>query len=106
MINLEPIGRLEKEKLLILGSSSDKEWVHIFRGVSYITGIESSLITEKLDSSDQASFHEASIPAAQLFSGANLDFHRPTDSAEKIDYQGLVKITKFTKETIEYLANR
>jgi S1-C subfamily serine protease len=59
-----------------------------------------------LDSSDQKSFQEAGVPAVQLFSGPHLDYHRPTDTVDKIDTDGLLKVTSVAKEALEYLAGR
>jgi aminopeptidase N len=106
MINLDTVGRLEKKKLLVLGTDSAREWPHIFRGIGYVTGIPIAMVSQKLDSSDHTSFHEVGVPAVQLFSGANLDYHRPTDTAEKIDLEGLIKVATVTKEALEYLAGR
>jgi aminopeptidase N len=106
MINLDTVGRLGKRKLLILGAGSAKEWMHIFRGAASVTGVETETVTDSLDSSDNVSFEEAGVPAVQLFSGPDLDYHRPTDTAEKIDAQGLAKVASVAKEMIEYLANR
>lgn len=106
MINLDTVGRLEKRKLLILGAGSAREWMPIFRGAASVTGVETETVTESLDSSDNISFEEAGVPAVQLFSGPHLDYHRPTDTAEKIDAQGLAKVASVAKEVIEYLANR
>jgi aminopeptidase N len=106
MINLDTVGRLGKRKLLILGAGSAKEWMHIFRGAASVTGVETETVTDSLDSSDNVSFEEAGVPAVQLFSGPQPDYHRPTDTAEKIDPQGLVKVASVSKEVIEYLANR
>ncbi|MCK4709256.1 MAG: M20/M25/M40 family metallo-hydrolase, partial [Gammaproteobacteria bacterium] len=106
MLNLDTVGRLENNKVLVLGGSSASEWVHIFRGIGFVTGIPISMVTEDLDSSDQVSFHEAGVPAVQLFSGANLDYHRPTDSVDKIDSAGLLKIASISQQVIEYLAAR
>jgi len=106
MINLDTVGRLGKRKLLILGAGSAKEWMHIFRGAASVTAVETETVTESLDSSDNISFKEAGVPAVQLFSGPHLDYHRPTDTAEKIDAQGLAKVASVAKEVIEYLANR
>lgn len=106
MVNLDTVGRLGKKKLLILGAGSAREWVHIFRGAGFVTGVEIETVSEELDSSDQKSFQEEGVPAVQLFSGPHLDYHSPTDTEDKIDPDGLVKIASVTKETIEYLANR
>jgi len=106
MVNLDTVGRLGKKKLLVLGAGSAREWVHIFRGAGFVTGIDIDVVSEELDSSDQKSFQEAGVPAVQLFSGPNLDYHRTTDTSDKIDPEGLVKVADVTKEVVDYLARR
>ena len=106
MLNIDTVGRLDKNKLLILGSGSAKEWGHIFKGASHMTGVGIEMISDELDSSDQKSFQEAGIPAVQFFSGPHLDYHKPTDTADKINADGLAKVASVAKEVIEYLASR
>ena len=106
MLNLDSVGRLFDNKLLVLGAESASEWPHIFRGIGFVTGIQSVLVSEALDASDQVSFHEAGVPAVQLFSGVHEDYHRPGDTADKIDADGLVKVAEVSREVIEYLAAR
>jgi aminopeptidase N len=106
MVNLDTVGRLGRKKLLILGGGSAAEWEHIFRGAGFVTGVDIETVAEELDSSDQKSFQEAGVPAVQLFTGPNLDYHRPGDTADKIDPAGLVKVASVTKEVVEYLAGR
>ena len=106
MINIDTVGRLGEKKLLILGGDSAREWVHIFRGAGYVSGVEIEMVQEDLDSSDQTSFQRAGVPAVQLFTGAHADYHRPTDTADKIDAHGLIKVASAAREVIEYLAKR
>jgi C-terminal processing protease CtpA/Prc len=106
MLNLDTDGRLGKKKLLVLGAGSAGEWIHIFRGTGYVTGFDVATVNEELDASDHKSFHEAGVPAVQLFSGPHLDYHRPSDTFDKIDAEGLLKVASVAKEVIEYLAGR
>jgi len=106
MVNLDTVGRLGKNKLLILSAGSAREWVHIFRGAGFVTGVEIETVSEELDASDQTSFTDVGVPAVQLFSGPNLDYHRPTDTADKVDSAGLTVVASVAKEAIEYLAQR
>ncbi|MFQ5902813.1 MAG: M20/M25/M40 family metallo-hydrolase, partial [Candidatus Binatia bacterium] len=106
MVNMDTVGRLGKKKLLVLGASSAREWMHILRGAGFVTGVDVEAVTEELDSSDQKSFHEAGVPAVQLFSGPHGDYHRPTDTVDKIDPEGLLKVASVAKEVVEYLAGR
>ena len=56
--------------------------------------------------SDQMSFIERGIPGVQIFTQAHADYHRPSDTADKIDVAGLVKIATFVKEGIVYMGER
>ena len=106
MLNLDTVGRLFDKQLMVLGADSATEWPHIFRGIGFVTGIQTVMVSEPLDASDQISFHEAGVPAVQLFSGPTLDYHRPGDTADKIDADGLVKVAEVSKQVVEYLASR
>ena len=106
VINFDTVGRLGENKLLVLNSNSAREWKFIFMGASYVTGVESEMVTQDLDASDQRSFIEIGVPAVQIFSGPNEDYHKPTDTADKVDGAGLVKVATFSREGILYLADR
>ena len=103
-LNFDTVGRLDGGKILVLGSGSSDKWVHIFRGAGFVTGSDYELVKEDLDSSDQQSFIEAGIPAVQFFSGPKPEYHKPSDTADKIDAAGLVKQAEFAREIIDYLA--
>ncbi len=105
-LNFDTVGRLFNKKIMILNWRSAREWKFIFMGTDYVTGIPTDLIKEQLDASDQVAFLEKGIPAVQFFSGPNKDYHKPTDTADKIDKNGLVKVATVGKEVLDYLANR
>ncbi|MCA9735828.1 M28 family peptidase, partial [candidate division KSB1 bacterium] len=106
MLILDTVGRLGEQKLLILGTGSASEWVHIFRGAGYVTGVNVQSVADDFGSSDQRSFIEKGVPSVQFFSGPHTDYHRPGDTADKIDYAGMVKTAAVLKEAVEYLASR
>jgi len=51
--------------------------------------------------SDHSSFYGKQIPVLFFFTGTHLDYHKPTDAAEKINYQGLLNITKYVSEIVK-----
>ncbi len=105
-VNIDTDGSLFDKKLLVLNANSAKEWKFIFMGTDYTTGVKSEVIDKDLDASDQFAFIEKGIPAVQLFTGATENYHRPTDTFEKIDGKGLVKVAIVSKEVLGYLADR
>ena len=106
VLNFDAVGRLGAKKLLILSSNSAREWRFIFMGAGYVTGVESEMVTQDLDASDQRSFLAIGVPGVQFFGGANEDYHKPTDTPDKIDGAGLVKVATVAREALLYLADR
>jgi len=105
-LNIDTVGRLAEGALFVLNSDSAREWRFIFMGVGYTTGAPVKIVSEALDASDQGAFLEAGIPAVQLFTGPTADYHRPTDTAEKLDFPGMSTVTEAAKEVVAYLAER
>ena len=44
------------------------------------------------------------MPVLNFFTGGHDDYHRPTDTADKLDYDGLERITKFARALVMDLA--
>ena len=105
-VNLDTVGRLGAGKLQVLGTGTAGEWIHAVRGATWVTGVETKAVPETLESSDHVSFVEAGIPAVQLFTGPHVDYHRPSDTAEKVDVPGLAKVAAVAKELVSWLAGR
>jgi hypothetical protein len=106
MINIDTVGQLGKDALTIFGNYSAREWVHIFRGAGYVTGVPIKQSTIDTGNGDEKSFLDAGVPSVHFFSGARDNYHRPTDTVDRIDTAGLVKTAAVLKEVVEYLASR
>ncbi len=105
MINLDTVGRITNNTILIFGTNTAREWPFIFQGCSYTTGIPVSCLGS-MDSSDHISFQQVSIPSIQIFTGADNTYHTPEDTIDRIISSDLLKVTRIAQETITYLSNR
>jgi Zn-dependent M28 family amino/carboxypeptidase len=56
--------------------------------------------------SDQFSYAEKGIPVIFYYGGEHEDYHQPSDTADKIDYQNLEKVARTVYATAWELANR
>lgn len=56
--------------------------------------------------SDHYNFAKNNVPVAFYFDGIHADYHKPTDDADKIDYEALQKRTQLVFATAWELANR
>ena len=105
-MNLDTVGRLNDGSILVLDAHSAREWRFIFMGVGHTTGAPVVVSTEPLDSSDQGACVELGVPGVQLTTGPHADYHRPGDTADRIDAAGMVTVTAAAHEAIVYLADR
>ncbi len=105
VINLDSVGRLEEGRLLLLGTGSSDRWEQLAQNSASAVDLEIQTVTEDPGGSDQISFIKKERPAVQFFTGPHQDYNRPSDTWNKIDDDGLVKIADFTVNMIEVLAN-
>lgn len=105
-LNLDTVGRLGDGKVTVFGAASARELPFVFMGANAVTGIPVQTVAQEIGGSDDRAFVEAGVPAVQLFGSTTDDYHRPSDTADKIDYQGLGKVAGILKEAIDYLAAR
>jgi hypothetical protein len=92
MINLDMIGRLsEQEGLIVFGTGTAKEFGPYLDTLS--TGPVKLIPKEAgIGASDHTPFYNHNIPVLFFFTGAHGDYHRPSDDAEKIDFDGTAEI--------------
>src|ERR1043166_5605121 len=50
--------------------------------------------------SDHSSFYARKVPVLFLFTGAHEDYHKPSDTADKINYEGEARVLQFAREIV------
>lgn len=106
MINMDMIGRLENNRLHVLGVDSAKEFRPLVDKVAKGSELELRLSGEGFGPSDQTSFYAKGIPVLMFFTGPHLDYHRPSDTADKINREGLEKVVELVFSTIDALSDQ
>lgn len=106
MINMDMVGRLnDSSKALTLGG-----W-----GTSPVWGQAvdptKAPFTVKIDSvgsgpSDHTSFYRKDIPVLFFFTGVHSDYHRPSDDADRINYNGQLLIVRYIQQVIAAVNDR
>ena len=106
MVNLDMVGRLNESSAIQIGGVGTAE---PFRKMIYsscdTTKLKLILADEGYGPSDHASFYGKNIPVLFVSTGAHLDYHTPADSWEKINYEGMVKISDLSYSIITDLSN-
>ena len=106
MINLDMIGRLnETNNLQIFGVGTATGLKDLIYSKSDTSVIKLTLSDEGYGPSDHSSFYGKNIPVLFYFTGAHLDYHTPTDTYDKINFDGMEKISILVFNVAEELAS-
>lgn len=103
MLNMDMIGRFNPENgVSIIGYGTSPQFEEIYAKIENSPFIKHYTGYEGRGGSDQTSFYEKEIPVLFFHTGGHLDYHRPTDDAEKVDYLSLKKIIELEQAFIEH----
>jgi Tol biopolymer transport system component len=102
MINLDMVGRMQNNTLLAFGSDSAKEWKDLLNKECTFRRLECKGGGDGYGPSDHMGFYVAKIPVLHFFTGPHLDYHRTSDTADKINATGGVQ----TAELVAAIALR
>ena len=95
MINLDMVGRLNKDKDLTVGGvGTSPIWADLIKK-NKPAGVNLAIDSSGVGPSDHTSFYLQDIPVLFLFTGTHTDYHKPTDDSDKINYTGLNTIVQF-----------
>ncbi len=103
-VNADMVGRMRDNKLTVQGVGSSHAWRRILEKRNVMAGFNLSLQDDPYLPTDVTSLYVKNVPAVNLFTGAHEDYHRPTDTADKLNYDGLERITKFADQIVLDLA--
>jgi hypothetical protein len=109
MVNLDMVGRLRDNRLTVLGRGSAEEWPALLEGACAKAAIDCAGTAGGADGygpSDQMPFYVAGIPVTHFFTGSHPDYHRPSDSADKINAAGAGQIAVAASALVEAVAAR
>ena len=106
MINLDMVGRLHDNDLTVYGTGSAAEMESILDDANRTTGFKLFKVASGFGPSDHQSFYTRNIPVLFFFTGLHNDYHRPTDDFDKINFNGLTRITDITSNVVAELAMR
>ena len=106
MINLDMVGRLNEDRQLqISGIGTSPLFERILDSINATYNFSLKYSAEGYGPSDHAAFYAADVPVIFISTGAHTDYHTPSDSHERINYEGAVEVFQFTAAIAEVLAN-
>jgi len=104
MINLDMVGRLQESKILqISGIGTSPGFVDIVNMLNDTSSIKLALSESGYGPSDHSSFYSNNVPVLFFTTGAHTDYHKPSDTYDMINYEGMVKVSELIFDVVHHL---
>jgi hypothetical protein len=106
MINMDMIGRIREGKVFLSGSGTGSTFAQLIDDIKPPAPLHFDL-SEKggYGASDHTSFTTAGVPVLFFFSGLHGDYHKPSDTPDKINAADAAKLLDYVGDITTRLAN-
>jgi C-terminal processing protease CtpA/Prc len=94
-LNFDMVGRMQDNKLTVQAVGTSEMWPKLLEQANIAAGFDLIVQQDPYQPTDVASFNQAGVPSLNFFTGTHTDYHRPSDTADKIDYEDLDRVVDF-----------
>jgi hypothetical protein len=103
-LNFDMVGRMQDNKLTVQAAGTSPSWARMLEQVNVAAGFDLQVQEDPYQPTDVATFNAAGVPCLSLFTGTHTDYHKPSDTADKIDYDDLDRVADFAVAIVKRLA--
>jgi hypothetical protein len=103
MVNMDMVGRVSKNKLYIGGTGTSPGFKKLVEDADRDVGFDLSYSASGYGASDHMSFTVRSVPVLFFFSGLHSDYHKPSDTWEKINAEDGAKVVQLVAQVVNEL---
>jgi hypothetical protein len=94
-LNFDMVGRMQDNRLTMQATGTSPAWGRLIEQANVMAGFDLLIQPDPYQPTDVASFNQASVPCLNFFTGTHADYHKPTDTADKINYEDLDRVVEF-----------
>ena len=94
-LNFDMVGRMQDNKLTVQAAGTSPAWAKLLEQANITAGFDLIVQADPYQPTDVATFNGAGVPSLTFFTGTHADYHKPSDTADKIDYEDLDRIVEF-----------
>ena len=93
-LNMDMVGRL-RDRVIVSGLGSSDIWAREVERRNAVVGLPIVTSDDSYLPTDATAFYLKAVPILAVFTGAHEDYHRPSDTADTLNYEGLRDVARF-----------
>jgi len=105
MVNFDMVGRLQGRVLSIGGGDSGSRFRTLVSDAAQPEGVALEINGSPYGPSDHSRFYAAGVPVLFFYTGGHSDYHKPSDTADKLDAAGMARVAAVGARVVDRLAS-
>ena len=106
MLNFDMVGRLKDDRLIVYGVATATELPALLDSANAATHLRIAAQGDGFGPSDQSSFYAKDIPVLHFFTDLHEDYHRASDTPDKINAAGEARVVTLAERVLRTIADR
>lgn len=98
MLNMDMVGRLTDDKLIVQGYDTARQFEALLDASNEKFGFQLTKNKGGFGPSDHSSFYAKKVPVLHFFTGLHKDYHRPSDTADKVNVEGMRRVAEMVAD--------
>jgi hypothetical protein len=103
-VNFDMVGRMRDDRLLVYATGTSPVWPELLEQTNATAGFDLQLTPDPYLPTDSVVFDRVDVPTLSFFTGPHEDYHRPTDTADRIDTRDLERLAHFGAALVSRIA--
>ena len=105
MLNFDMVGRMQNDRVIVYGVATATEFPALLERANATTGLKVAGQGDGFGPSDHSSFYAKNIPVLHFFTDLHTDYHRASDTPEKINAAGEARVVAFAERIARSIAD-
>ncbi len=104
-VNFDMVGRMQDNKLIVQATGTSPSWGRLLERANVAAGFNLVVQPDPYQPTDVATFNQAEVASLAFFTGAHADYHKPSDTAGKINFEDLDRVVTMAAAIVRSIAN-
>ena len=104
-LNFDMVGRMQNNRLIVQAAGTSPVWTRLLERANVAAGFDLVVQPDPYQPTDVATFNQSAVPSLAFFTGSHADYHKPSDTAAKINYEDLDRIAAMAASLVRAVAD-
>ena len=104
-LNFDMVGRMQNNRLVVQATGTSPVWGRLLERANVAAGFDLVTQADPYQPTDVTNFNQVGVASLAFFTGSHVDYHKPSDTAAKINYDDLDRIVNMATALVRTVAN-